>query len=303
MAATTPIVVSSAAPTTRLFEADAAAFRTEFDRASFQFRHNLAGHPLFQLSRLMELAKATAQTRPNDLYYDAGNIRVDQRWDQTPRNSFSVVEAIERIENCGAWIILHKAELDPEYGAVLHQCMAELQDLIGLNLDRVMRVQEIILFVTSPKRVTAYHIDRECNFLLQVRGSKTLSVFDQNDRVVLPEEELERFWSVDNNAAKYRPELQSRAHEYRMTPGTVVHIPVNAPHWVQNDDNVSISVSVNFQFRDYMRGNIYRANYALRKLGLRPKPPGQSGLSDSVKSYSVMPALWAKRILNRILAP
>jgi len=283
----------------RLFTAEAEELRRNFDRASFAFQHSLAGHPLFELPRLLELAKETARTHPDDLYYDAGNIRVDQRWDQTPRNSFSIVEAMERIENCGAWIILHKAHLDPEYDAVLRQCMAELQELMGVDLDRVMRVQEIILFITSPRRVTSYHIDRECNFLLQVRGSKTLSVFDQNDRVVLPEEELERFWSVDNNAATYRPELQSRAREYRMTPGTVVHIPVNAPHWVQNDDNISVSVSVNFQFRDYLRGNVYRVNFALRKLGLRPKPPGQSPVRDSLKSFAVMPAVWAKRTINR----
>jgi hypothetical protein len=300
MAVMTTTRVSKLASNAPLFEADAEAFRQNFDRASFQFRHHLSGHPLFELPRLMELAKETARTHPDDLYYDAGNIRVDQRWDETPRHSFSVVEAMERIENCGAWIILHKAHLDPEYDTVLRQCMAELQDLIGLNLDRVMRVQEIILFVTSPKRITAYHIDRECNFLLQVRGSKALSVFDQNDRVVLPEEELERFWSVDNNAAKYRPELQSRARKYRMTPGTVVHIPVNAPHWVQNDDNISVSVSANFQFRDYIRGNIYRVNYALRKLGLQPKPPGQSAFADALKSYSVMPVLWSKRTLGRL---
>lgn len=302
MAVVTTTVVSKSAAAKPLFEAEPEAFRLNFDRASFQFRHRLSSLPLFELPRLMELAKETARTRPDDLYYDAGNIRVDQRWDETPRNSFSIVEAMERIENCGAWIILHKAHLDPEYDTVLRQCMAELQDLIGLNLNSVMRVQEIILFVTSPKRITAYHIDRECNFLLQVRGSKTLSVFDQHDRVVLSEEELEHFWSVDNNAARYRPEIQSRAHEYRMTPGSVVHIPVNAPHWVQNDDNISVSVSVNFQFRDYIRGNVYRANYALRKLGLQPKPPGKSVIADALKSYSVMPALWMKRTLNRLAA-
>jgi hypothetical protein len=170
--------------------------------------------------------------------------------------------------------------------------------LMGLDLDRVMKVQEIILFVTSPMRVTSYHIDRECNFLLQVRGEKTLSVFDQNDRIVLPEEELERFWSVDHNAAVHKPEHQNRAREFAMTPGTAVHIPVNAPHWVKNHDNVSISVSVNFQFRDRMLANVYRANYALRKLGLHPTPPGRSSFRDLMKSCAVEPAVWLKNVRN-----
>jgi hypothetical protein len=280
-----------------IFDAD-ADFHLHFNRASFQFQHRLAGHPLFELSRLLELARETSRTRPKDLYYDAGNVRVDQRWDQTPRASFSVEQALEQIEHCGAWIILHRADKDPEYAALLNQCMAELQALIGLNLGRVMKVQEIILFVTSPLRVTSYHIDRECNFLLQVRGEKTLSVFDQEDRIVLPEEELERFWSVDHNAAVHKPEHQNRAREFLMTPGTAVHIPVNAPHWVKNHDNVSISVSVNFQFRDRMLANVYRANYLLRRLGLHPTPPGRSTFRDLIKSYAVEPAVWLKNVRN-----
>jgi hypothetical protein len=289
---------SSPAQLGRVFEADPEAFRRQFNRASFEFQHRLVDHPLFELPRLLELARDTSRVRPKDLYYDAGNVRVDQRWDQTPRASFSVEEALERIEHCGAWIILHKADRDPEYAALLRQCMAELQVLIGLDLDRVMKVQEIILFVTSPLRVTSYHIDRECNFLLQIRGEKTLSVFDQKDRIVLPEEELERFWSVDHNAAVHKPEHQNRAREFAMIPGTVVHIPVNAPHWVKNHDNVSISVSVNFQFRDRMLANVYRANYALRKLGLHPTPPGRSSFRDLVKSCAVEPAVWFKNVRN-----
>jgi hypothetical protein len=290
--------ISSPTQLGRVFEADPKAFRRQFNRASFEFQHRLVGHPLFALPRLLELARDTSRARPKDLYYDAGNVRVDQRWDQTPRASFSVEEALERIEHCGAWIILHKADKDPEYAALLKQCMAELQALIGLDLDRVMKVQEIILFVTSPLRVTSYHIDRECNFLLQIRGAKTLSVFDQKDRIVLPEEELERFWSVDHNAAVHKPELQGRAREFAMIPGTVVHIPVNAPHWVKNHDNVSISVSVNFQFRDRMLANVYRANYALRKFGVHPMPPGRSGLRDLLKSCAVEPAVWFKNVRN-----
>jgi hypothetical protein len=282
-----------------VFAVDSRDFRREFDRGSFYFQHNLGNHPLFELPRLLQLALETSCTRPNDLYYDAGNIQVGQRWDQTGKGGFSIAEAMERIENCGAWVILHKAHLDPEYGQLLAQCMGELQELIGVNLDRVMRVQEIILFIASPRRVTAYHIDRECNFLLQMRGSKTLYVFDQNDRVVLSEDELEKFWTVDNNAAKYKPEHQHRARAYRLTPGSVVHIPVNAPHWVQNDDNVSVSMSVNFQYRDYLRGNVYRMNYALRRLGLHPTPPGTSPTLDQFKSFSMMPMVWAKRLINR----
>jgi hypothetical protein len=280
--------------------ADPADFRAQFNRRSFELSHHLASNPLFGLPSLMELAKRTLKTRPQDLYYDAGNIRVDQRWDAVPERTFSAVEAMQRIENCGAWFIFRSAQRDPEYRVFLDRGLAEIKANIGPDIDSEIMVEDIIIFVTSPKRVTSYHIDRECNFLLQIRGTKTLHVFDREDREVLSEVEIERFWSTDNNSARYKPHLQNRAASYKLAPGKGVHIPVNCPHWIENDDNVSVSLSVNFQFKDTLRANAYRANFLLRKLGLDPTPPGRSRALDSVKSYAVRPVVWAKKTYNRI---
>lgn len=286
----------------RWIDADQAEFREKFNRVSFAVSHNLSGHPLFQLPALMDLAERTLKTRPRELYYDAGDIRVDQRWDSVPEKPFSPQEALRRIENCGAWFIFRSAQHDPEYKIFLDRGVAELKEMIGDNIQSKIMVEDIILFVTSPKRVTSYHIDRECNFLLQIRGEKTMHVFDREDREVLTEVEIERFWSVDHNAAVYKPHLQDHAKSYRMGPGAGVHIPVNCPHWLENDDNVSVSLSVNFQLKDTLRANHYRANYLLRKIGLNPTPPGKSPALDAVKSYAVMPAVWAKKTYKR-LAP
>src|SRR5215472_7473535 len=255
---------------TRLLVASEEQFRQNFNQASFAFQHNLGKHPLFRLERLMELARVTEQTRPRDLYYDAGDVGVNQRWDETPKPQFTAADAIRRIENCGAWIVLKHAERDPAYQQVLEECMRELEALTGLSIAKVMKIQEVILFITSPKRVTTYHIDRECSILLQIQGDKQISIFHRDDRQVLPERDIERFWSVDNNAPRYNPALEDRARVYQLTPGSGVHIPVNFPHWLQNSDNISVSLNINFQYRDSMRANVYRANFLLRKLGLNP---------------------------------
>ena len=272
-------------------------FCDNFNRASFEFRHNLTKHPLFRLERLIELARDTQQKRPGDLYYDAGqDVGVNQRWAEIEKPKFSAADAIQRIENCGAWIVLKRADKDPEYKVVLDQCMEELEDLSGILIDKVMKIKEVIMFVTSPKRVTTYHIDRECSLLLQIQGDKQISIFDRNDRTVLPEKDIETFWSVDANAPRYNPALQDRATVYELTPGSAVHIPVNCPHWLQNGDNISVSLNLNFQYRDFMRANIYRANFLLRQLGLNPTPPFQSATLDRVKSVAVVPVVWARNI-------
>jgi hypothetical protein len=284
----------------RWIEADPAQFKEKFNRKSFELKHYLATHPLFQLPKLLELAERTLKNRPKEIYYDAGDIKIDQRWDAVPERPFSVVEAMERIETCGAWFIFRSAQNDPEYRVLLDRGLAEIKEHIGPGIDSQIMVEDIIIFVTSPKRVTTYHIDRECNFLLQIKGTKTMYVFDREDREVLPEEEIERFWTIDNNAATYKPHLQDRAIAYKMVPGLGVHIPVNCPHWLQNDDNVSVSLSVNFQFKDPLRANAYRANFLLRKLGFKPTSPGVSPGLDSIKSQAVKPIVWAANTYKRL---
>ena len=87
-----------------------------FDREHFEITHSLAEHPLLQIPELMELADRTKKTRPGGIYYDAGkDIRVDQRWDQMPAKQFSVVETMERIETCGAWLLFKDVQKDPKY--------------------------------------------------------------------------------------------------------------------------------------------------------------------------------------------
>ncbi|MDQ6708417.1 MAG: transcriptional regulator [Acidobacteriota bacterium] len=264
-------------------EIDPAAFKQNFNRRHFPVRHNLSDHPLFQLPRLIELARDTANSRPGDLYYDLGDVRVDQRWDTSPVRALPVDESIRRIESAGAWIILKKAERDPEYRELLERCMANLLELTGREFQKQMKVQEAIVFVTSPNRVTSYHIDSECNFILQIRGEKDIYVFDQNDRDVVPEQELERFWAVDTNAGTYKPQYQDRSETYRLGPGRGVHVPVNAPHWLKNGNNISITLSINFRFHDSARANLYRANYLMRKFGIAPAPPGISPGRDAMK--------------------
>lgn len=288
--------------TSSIFRCDRAEFREQFNRCSFEFAHHLSGHRLFEIPRLIELSKRLAST--GNAYHDAGEVQVGQRWDESPQGTLSVDETLRRIQEAGAWIILRQAEQDPEYGALLNECMDEVQSLLGRDLKKVMKVQDAIVFITSPNRVTAYHIDRECNFILQIHGQKDISVFDKDDRDVLPEEEIERFWMVDNNAAIYKEQYQNRAKVYRMGPGKAIHVPVNSPHWVKNDNNISVTLSVNFQFRENFPAHVYRANYLLRKLGMSPTPPGNFASRDALKCWAMnatyVPARGVRRFFSKV---
>jgi hypothetical protein len=104
---------------------------------------------------------------------------------------------------------------------------------------------------------------------------------------VMPEEELERFWVSHDHSVKYRRELESRAEVFTLRPGTGVHLPVTSPHWLKNGNDISISLSINYHYKDARRKNVYQANYYLRKMGLKPKPLGTSEFVDSMKSSAM----------------
>ncbi|CAE6842369.1 hypothetical protein R69619_07070 [Paraburkholderia nemoris] len=281
-------------------DADSSVFRERFDRKSFEVSHRLASHPCFEVPQLIDLAERTLRTRPSDLYYDMGDVAPGQKWRDTNR-AFSPLNALRQLEDSNAWFILREAQRDPAYTELYRHAIAEVKDMVGGGIESKIRNEEIIIFITSPKRVTAYHIDRECNFILQIHGGKDLYVFDREDRQVLPEVEIERFWTNDNNAANYRPELQDRARLYRLVPGNGVHVPVNCPHWLKNDDNISVTLSVNFQFIDSVRRDIYRANYYLRKLGINPSPPGRSAVRDRAKAMAFSTTHAAGRAIKSAL--
>jgi hypothetical protein len=299
--ATLAAVKSEAGPakTGRFFPSVPADFREKFDNKPFVVSHNLtASHPLFAMSRMRKLANFLRNNNFH-VHYDVGNVGVGQRWDAVPKGVMTFEAAIERIENAGAWIFLKQVEQDPEYGELLESMMAEVSELSGRDIKREMKLMEAIIFITSPNRITSYHIDRECNFLLQVSGDKEISVFDREDRDVLPEKEIETFWSKDSNAAKYREQYQNRANVFQMTPGNGVHIPVNCPHWLQNGNNVSISFSVSYQFKDSRRKFVYQSNYYLRRMGLNPTPPGRSSVRDAAKRIAMGTALNTRNFIFR----
>src|SRR5262249_23928639 len=156
---------------------------------------------------------------------DMGDVAPGQKWKDTNR-SFHPLTALRQLQDSDAWFIFRSTQRDPAYAGLFRHAIAEIKAMAGDGIESRISREDIIVFVASPRRVPAYSIDRECNFILQIRGEKDLHVFDREDREVLPEEEIERFWTVDNNAPNYRPELQHRARSYRLVPGNGVHVPV-----------------------------------------------------------------------------
>jgi hypothetical protein len=278
----------SAQTKTPMVRCDERIFRQNFNRVPFEVTHGFSGHPLFELSRLVELAEEISSRndphRPNgDAYCLIGTPEHGDKALETSKPIRAVAETIEHIQNANGWIMLNHVERNPAYQAVLEDGIADVLQLAGRQVKNKIKWFESIIFVTSPNRATPYHVDRECAWLLQIRGDKSIHLFNRADKEAVPDEELERFWSVDNQAGVYKPEYESHAMVFNMRAGTGVHLPVNTPHWLKNGADISISMNLNFVFHDRLWGNVYKANHMLRRRGFKPTPPGQSALKDGIK--------------------
>jgi hypothetical protein len=275
----------------RILQCAPDAFTQNLNRLPYEFMHNLSASSLFELPQLAELAeRVAARKNPHlpggDVYFNEGQIEAGEKPLRPDRPRSAAADLIQRIEDAQAWIILKHVEREPGYQQVLEDCFRDILALSGRSLLRKVKWFEAILFVTSPNRVTEYHLDREISWLLQIKGDKEIHLFDRADKDIVPDEELERYWTADNRAAVYKPEFESRAMVYQLRPGSGVHIPINTPHWLQNRNNISVTLNINFQFHDRYWANLYRANYYLRSAGITPNPPGLHPVSDRLKSLA-----------------
>ncbi|PNG26575.1 cupin-like domain-containing protein [Methylocella silvestris] len=257
--------------------------RAAFQKRPFLVRHPLAGHPLFTIEALTKVAERAAK-RNGDLWADAGDLSLTDKWGSVPEPNMPIPQLIDRIETAGAWIVMKHVETDPAYKALLDEYEAFVRETAGPEMSKRLSNAEMLVFITSPNRKTPYHFDGEVNFVVQIQGSKDIWVCDPNDRSVTTEREIEEYYGSTIAAGTYKPHAEEVATKFSLYPGDAVHVPQHAAHWVQNHNNVSVTLSLNMEVPYGECADLYRANYFLRRLGLSPSSPGQSPIADRSKA-------------------
>ena len=262
-----------------LIELDRSTARASFHRAPFAMRHTLAGHDLFTLPHLVELAKSMPRDR---IEYNSGKLEPGVRPEEVPGIAIPAEDVIRRIENADAWLVIKGVERDPAYRALLHEFLTEVSSAAGSATERFEDLQGFI-FVSSAGSVTPFHFDAEENILVQIRGDKYVHIFDNADRSLVPEESLELSPAKHRNQP-YRVEFERRAEVFSLSPGDAVHIPYLWPHWVHTGSSWCVSMAMTWKTPVVRRLNKLRLiNGTLRRYGLPQPAPGLSHLGDSAK--------------------
>ena len=177
-----------------------------FPSAPFRIRHHLADHSLLSLQALADLATQLDRDR---LEYNSGSLKPDQKPDETPGVDLAPADVIRQIETAGAWMVLKNVETVPAYRALIEGCLADAAGAISNADPRSLGMTDFqgFIFVSSANAVTPFHLDYEQNFFVHLCGEKFMHVFDNRDRSLVSESELETFPGKHRNLR-----LQNKAH-------------------------------------------------------------------------------------------
>lgn len=253
--------------------------------------HNFDQHPLMQLSALSDLAKRLYPHKQCRFIKPGATQTSEFDHESADVAGRSIDEVFARIEDPGSWIALYNVETDPLYKGFLAEVSDSVRALVENDEPGMYQVGGFI-FISAPPSVTPFHIDRENNFWLQVRGQKVMSVFDHRDRDLVSAKERETFIIYGENVRLKDPGLLNRARDFRVGPGDGVYFPSTSPHmtrceagWAQPGDGVSISIGVVF-YTEVTRQHAYvhAFNEFLRRRGLQPRDPGESAWLDRLKA-------------------
>jgi hypothetical protein len=247
------------------------AFAAVYPDEAAKLAHGLAGHPLLAIEALAELAE---RMPASSVEYNLGKLPLGVRPEDTPSNGLTLGETIRTIETNGSWAVMKNVERDPAYGALLDRALAELAPLVEARTGAMLN-REAFIFLSSPGSVTPFHMDPEHNILLQIRGEKVMTVFPAGDEELTPAQQSEAFHAGGHRNLAWRDEFHGRGTAVRLLPGDAIHVPVKAPHFVENGPRVSVSLSVTWRSeRSVAESELHGLNAMLRRRGL---PTGRIG--------------------------
>lgn len=196
-------------------------------------------------------------------------------------------DVIRNLKTADAWLTLLNANDDPSFAGLMNTTLDALEPGVTAKQGK-MRKRVAFVIVSSPNSVTPVHFDIEHSLLMQVRGTRALSIGRyENDAV--RRHEINRYWDGSHGRIEALPE---EVHTFTLRPGRAVYIPAGTPHWVHNGPDISQSVTFTYFTAATVRENrIEDFNSRLRRLHLHPREPGNSAVVDTAKVGAI--GLWS----------
>ena len=254
-------------------------------RVPLKLKHNLADDPLFSDGALARLIERYPRDHYQLMQPASEPNGASRDGDVTGVAGEAVLTAIAKGR---MWINLRKVgAVDARYGALMDRIFAT----IGAGVHGFSTLSRSIgILVSSPRSRTHYHADLPGQALWQIRGRKRLYLYQPAEPFV-SREQIERITVSRSEFIRFESWYDDHAQVVDLGPGDMVHWPLNAPHRVDNEDCLNVSMTMEFFTPEIRRQHIVnRANGILRILKVEPRSSAISG-----------PGFYAKAALQRAL--
>lgn len=249
-------------------------------------RHRLHQSPLFQDDALADLIDKL----PREFYHvntmDPA-VHAPGTWRDGEIADTPGRDVLEAVRTGNIWVLIQRVgEIHPDYGRLVDEIFEEFEGRVpGLKTFK----QKMSILISSPKVQVYYHCDIPGQSLWQIRGTKRVYVYP-NKAPFLQPEAMEKIVlnEADEQHTPYEPWFDDYAEIIELTPGHMLHWPINAPHRVVNNDCVNVSFTTE-HWTSPLRNryvNLYANGLLRRNLGWQNPGMSESG-----------PMLWAKMAL------
>ncbi len=250
--------------------------------AAVRFKHRLNDTGLFTDEALARLIDEQPRDR-FDVLTMRKNPPGDERWSAGEANGLSGGEILEAVRTGALWVSCRSAmDMHPRYKPVFDRAMADYSREVGV---RVLSASASVL-ISGPQMGIFFHADAADTMLWHLRGSKTMMIYPSTEAFI-PDTAMEAILLKETlSDAPYREEMDAAAETVMFRAGDAAAWPLHAPHRVINDDNLNISISVEYTTPKALLANgVLYANGWMRRRLKTPvwsRPP-----------MALQPAYWA----------
>lgn len=258
------------------------------DKVSFQFKQKLFERPELSLENIQ---RAIPEINKDLIYFSGQKMSKDEDFETAiteGRKALPIEKIIENLPTSNSYIMIREPESHPAFRGLHDDLVKDIARTVKARGHGVPIEPRSYIFLSSPHSITPFHFDRASNFLLQIAGSKEVTVFPPLDKRVITQPEYESHMEREVGALKWKPDCESLGESFHCEPGDALHIPFLAGHHVKNGPEVSVTLSIFFNDTRTLRQlNAMRFNHRVRKKwGVSPMAVGQNHPMDSLKALA-----------------
>ena len=255
---------------THVFNTPSTEFIADFGEKPLLVEHNLHKREMFTDKGLASLLDRYPRDQFN--LYTMNNDESDSKrvFRRGYAGDLSGAEILDAIYRGRLWLNLRGVnDVLPDYKDLCNEMFDDLEDIVPefRTLSRDCGV-----LISSPKARVFYHLDIPCVSLWQIRGSKNVYVYPTGAPYARDEQIEGIMFGESEEEIDYDPSYDAGFTKFKLTEGQMLTWPQMAPHKVENDDCVNISLSCEFMTASALvKANAMYFNGVMRrKFGMDP---------------------------------